>query len=522
MERSVMLPSGTAIRSRREMSGVFPSFDPDTSQCTNIAPSDPLRSWVGTDSRRVHALPKNVKQNLQRATERRELYKQECSSLRKENTELLRDQYRLEIENAEKDQIISDRTAELIKLKSELTTTRKLFAEQEAQMDEMRSQLQVQSSKIKGLKSSGQYSSATTLAVVKLKSLGVADEKVGQALDIVAGELFNTKLEATPSATTVARMSYTTNALANKHTKRLLSKLVKGKKFMALGSDETTKLFHKLQAYQLWYIDENGKRTVHNLGMKEVVTKSAEVSLNTVKSILDRIEKSDPSVQGSETRNSFRDIVIGQINSAMGDRASTQTRFAELFEKYRTEILPNVIDEWATMSDDEHAAHEIFQSLPCQLHVIASSISPAMSALARHEEILTGVKNLKEDTCSVNKAIQLFTHHFGSRASGKYGTYRIFRAWCNIKKIKCNSLPALMGNRFVIIPTIAARIFLNRTIYTQFLEEMDIECKKSLLDALSNNIVMKHMQTLGFIDQFVTGPLWRILNGDINTLDSHM
>ena len=89
--------------------------------------------------------------------------------------------------------------------------------------------------------------------------------------------------------------------------------------------------------------------------------KSAKTCLDTFKEII-----SDISHSGSDTSGR---MILANLANTMSDRAATEKSFNNLLESYREEILPQVVEGWEDLSDDEQASFSKLQNSFCGLHL---------------------------------------------------------------------------------------------------------------------------------------------------------
>ena len=85
--------------------------------------------------------------------------------------------------------------------------------------------------------------------------------------------------------------------------------------------------------YEIFAVrDQTGKNWV--LGLKEMVNKSSQSCLDTLKSIINDIDTSSTTKFGQH--------ILCNIKNTMSDRAASEKHFHDLLETYRQQILPLV------------------------------------------------------------------------------------------------------------------------------------------------------------------------------------
>ena len=113
----------------------------------------------------------------------------------------------------------------------------------------------------------------------------------------------------------------------------------------SLLSDETTKFGLKFEGFHA--ADDSSRMWV--LGVRQMVTKSGQNTLDVLNQILRDIDEVCAS-----TDNTLSKTILMNIVSTMSDRAATQIKFNELLEEYRKNILKETMgDSWDIMSVEE-------------------------------------------------------------------------------------------------------------------------------------------------------------------------
>lgn len=101
------------------------------------------------------------------------------------------------------------------------------------------------------------------------------------------------------------------------------------------------------------FSDSEGRMYV--LGLRQLLTKSGRDTLAVFQDIL----------QDIDDRSEKTDLALKKILlkvTTMIDRASTELIFNELLEKFRAEVLPELMTNWNELSDeDEEVAKRLFK-----------------------------------------------------------------------------------------------------------------------------------------------------------------
>ena len=185
------------------------------------------------------------------------------------------------------------------------------------------------------------YTDQTQECVFEVRNNNVTTSCVGPVIETVL-KLAGTKPNNVLSTSTVNNMNVQRLILAQA---QIAEKLTQQDDSFCLLSDETSKFGKKYECFHV--SDTNGQLWV--LGLRNMVTKSGKDTLKTLQDILGDIDE----VSEMEDNLTRKQILL-IITSTMSDRATTQLKFNELLEEYRTHILKEEFEEqWAEMSDAE-------------------------------------------------------------------------------------------------------------------------------------------------------------------------
>ncbi|CAO4368775.1 unnamed protein product [Caenorhabditis nigoni] len=384
------------------------------------------------------------------------------------------------------------------KKSAQLKTVKDVLKETETVLQSALAKLDNKSNVV-DLKEGKSYSNKTFETVIRLKSLGVADEKVGEVMEVV-GNLVGVTFETLPSPSTCRNFALSSLYLGRSHVKRRLDDFLERDDSLCLASDETTKGTAKLQAFGIHSPDGN----FTCLGVQPVAEKSAQTAFNALEHLIKQL----PDVPS----DFFKKLLV-KITCTMSDSARTEIKFNAIVEEARAKAVPEIVSGFHQLSDTEKSSFFQFSQFFCQLHVLANYTDVVLNALLGYELLETG--NNKMGEASVFGLIKLVSQFFGQRGSGLHGILQIWEAWCKKYNICRFPFPAFHGNRFNIVFVLASRVFFHRFHLIEFIKECD--CSKAQLKEvakfLENEMIIDHLQILGLCDQLITGPLWRLAEG---------
>ncbi|CAS01116.1 Protein CBG26503 [Caenorhabditis briggsae] len=338
---------------------------------------------------------------------------------------------------------------------AQLKTVKDVLKETEAVLQSALAKID-NTSNVVDLKEGKSYSNKTFETVIRLKSLGVADEKVGEVMEVV-GNLVGVTFETLPCPSTCRNFALSSLYLGRSHVKRRLDVFLESDDSLCLASDETTKGTAKLQAFGIHSPDGN----FTCLGVQPVAEKSAETAFNALEHLINQL----PEVP----RDFFKKLLF-KITCTMSDSARTEIKFNGIVEEARAKAVPEIVSDFNQLSDTEKSSFFQFSQFFCQLHVLANYTDVVLNCMLGYEVLETGNNKLGE--ASVFGLIKLVN----CSASGDPDCTESFRS---------------------------GKLGLN-------------EVGKSL----ENEMVIDHLQILGLCDQLITGPLWRLAEGSEHIFDT--
>lgn len=112
---------------------------------------------------------------------------------------------------------------------------------------------------------------------------------------------------------------------------------------LIIYTDETTKYVTKFGGYHL--SDSEGR--IYVLGLRQLLTKSGRDTLAVFQDILQDIDD-----RSEKTHLESMKILL-KITATMSDRASSELQFNELLEKFRADVLPELMTNWNELSDED-------------------------------------------------------------------------------------------------------------------------------------------------------------------------
>ena len=202
----------------------------------------------------------------------------------------------------------------------------------------------------------------------------ISASRVGQAIKTVL-KLVGIEASDIPSTATVLNYNLERLVLAQRQLGEGLSE----KKNTALLTDETSKFGEKYMGYHT--ADAEGNLWV--LGLREMETKSAQDTLSTYKGILHDI---DDRTRTRKNETSMK-ILLHTV-ATMSDRVATELKFNQLLQDYRKDTLPQFIEGYDCLSEDDRAPLERMYNFFCTLHSLVHIAEVSSKAILESEMAL--------------------------------------------------------------------------------------------------------------------------------------
>lgn len=370
------------------------------------------------------------------------------------------------------------------------------------------------------------YSNETVQCIMNLTDLKVPTEKVGSVIKEVT-RLCGKKVNRVPSASTVNRIVDSKVALAETQ----VGSLLKDKPHTTLYTDETRKFGKCMQTYLV--TDEDQKSYL--LGLREMVDKSGQSTLDTLKEILNDITE---YCHVNEINNDINvgNKLLANIRDTMSDRASTEKNFNNLLEHFRTQILPDVIDDWPNLSDQERSLCANMNNFFCGLHLLVGIADTCESTLKVFEknyldgkDIGSGIKpELKKYHRNESGTLRLLRTVSKCFAIGEDEKNGFSLPWITYLKSKGekNHIVRFKHNRFNLVFSLASATYFHKEHISVFLNEvhgLTNDLAKAVSLDINESLYMAGLKAFGLISKQVTGPLWRLLEtkGPILEMNAH-
>ncbi|XP_066922613.1 uncharacterized protein [Clytia hemisphaerica] len=261
------------------------------------------------------------------------------------------------------------------------------------------------------------------------------------------------------------------------------------------------------------------------LGIADMYSGEAQSYLEETKAILTLMSETFPSTNAESVKYKL----IHSIKVLMTDRTIGNLTFHQKFQRYREGILPEVIENYNLLPEEEKKDVSTIHHLFCGLHIIHNLGVYAENALIEWEKAVEEEgsthggfqKATKSRTYSLLYELsKLTTYNHGDQKSGKAEEWRAFLK----KREIVDRMVSFMHHRFNIIFVLGGAAYYHKDQLSEFASALDGTnfLHTSVKQDIDNQIFLASNRALGVFNKMVSGPLFRILEeeGHIFLLNS--
>lgn len=227
-----------------------------------------------------------------------------------------------------------------------------------------------------------------------------------------------------------------------------------------------------------------------------------------------------------ENKNKKTAEIIVTIKNMMTDRHIVNTSLKNLLEKWKSECLPLVIENYDTFNSDMKKSLLDINHFKCNLHVLVNLGTHSEALLKEWAKTIIVSDTLPSDSFSHNTPdfIRASTKLCVPGADHKSGYGLLFNSYLDslTSPIKQN-MSTFYGHRINVLFSIAASVFYHAKHIKEFIELYFDDKQNNLVSCVANyvnnNVYLAGCRALGIIDKLCTGPLWRQIEESKHILD---
>lgn len=359
----------------------------------------------------------------------------------------------------------------------------------------------------------GKYNEDIRACCYELLSLNVGVNNIKPVITTVLHNIAHKEVDRLPSKSSLCNMMVESLTIVQAQLGEELSK--EEAKNCTLQTDGTTKYGQHFATYDVSTTDG-----VFTLGLRHVFSGSAQDTLDALLEILDDLD----AVRKEIGESAVSTKIVANLKNTMSDRHAAEKLFSQILAEYRADILPDVMDGWKDMTDDEHNQLIRMNNFFCGLHFLVGLADSAEATLKLWETTFDEDSTQEKQSSGTQRLIRTACKAFHHRGSEQAGCSTRFRVFLRSKGVNKIPLAAFRGNRFNILFFDAAGVYYLKSYMIEYLSESHGDSLNRLLQAvlvdLKSHCYIAGCKALGIVDKLVTGPLWRYLQtSTISILD---
>ena len=263
-------------------------------------------------------------------------------------------------------------TAQIASLHQELKVKSDEIKNQKEIIDE----LNIQNMELKNIdevclfnENTNSYIPQLNSCVYSLLDCHVSCENVSKVIESVL-KLCDKKADKLPSVSTINNWSVERALITRRHISETCET-----ENTTLHTDEASKYGSKWGAFATR--DSEGNYML--LGLRDMVTKSSNDTLDTFKEILSDVNAA------SDSETDVGKKFLSNMKNTMSDRASTETKLNELFKDYRESVLPDIVENYDNLNDKSKQAVSSM-NIFCGLHTLVHMADVSQKAILETEK----------------------------------------------------------------------------------------------------------------------------------------
>ena len=368
----------------------------------------------------------------------------------------------------------------------------------------------------------GKYSDDVRLTIMELLSMNVSLSKVN-VIRTVLSRLAHKDIDRLPSKALKSQLLIEARHLADIQTVEAMLSGIDLNSVLGntLHGDGTSKYHRHFQNFQINTVDG----VLLSLGLVEIVEQDAATLLITLKERIADIAKAvcgnnSDDVTVSDTVNRL----LVSVKNTMSDHFATNGVFNTLLESLRKELLPTVISNWDSLTDDEKECLGDMGNFFCKVHPLISFAEECNKVLLKFEAASSKGKSKhalphsgESGAVRLIRTICAAFQKRGHQAAGMSADFSAYLSEINVQM----SLIQMEGNQFNIVFHNGAATYFHRLHIHNFIDSKVSQNRllKAVSEDLSNTVYLAGIRALGIISKLVTGPYFRIVSATKSILE---
>ncbi|XP_070550462.1 uncharacterized protein [Ptychodera flava] len=383
----------------------------------------------------------------------------------------------------------------------------------------------------------GQYSNDVRFCYMSLSSLGVSAKNMSKVAATVLKTLgkFDIQESDLPAETFCKLIPAEANIVSSIQVATELEQST----YVTQHSDGTSRDGVKVVDFEVTVRDGDTRTS----GLLEVHAGDAATQLHAFKFVMNKLaELHVDHTKPDAVEDTFSKQFISKIKNTMGDQAATQKSFNEQLEKFRAEVVPEVVKNWDQLNEETKSEMLSMNHMFCNLHALIGCATYGDSALKLLEEVWRskygklGAENVREfqdrngqyawkhGDSATQRLIRTVCDAIAPGGNQQAGVIGHFKTYCSINGIQRCEVKAFRANRFNVLFECAAGVYYHRLHIAAMFNDGYIKASNKLLRAVWADIqstpLLAGCRALGILYKQLTTPFWSLVeNKQVHILD---
>ena len=275
-----------------------------------------------------------------------------------------------------------------------------------------------------------------------------------------------------------------------------------------LHTDGTKYKFKEIGSYQV-----NTTSGAYTMGIEEMSSGEAASYMGTFRNLLHEMSS---LVVPDDAINADVQKILYKFKCLMTDRCTVNSSFFEELKKWRDEIIPFVIENYASLPDKEKESITRMHHVFCALHVIHNLGLYAETAVKEWEKIVSDENNTQGGFKGSSNSryydllfelSKLTSMGHGDQRNGKADEWNAYLEKLNIK----NEMVSFLHHRFNVIFVIGGAAYFHRLQLKDFVNHLERNnfLHESISQDIDSPVFLSAFRALGIFNKLVSGPLFQ-------------
>ena len=354
----------------------------------------------------------------------------------------------------------------------------------------------------------GKYSKEIRLVYYDLLSLNVSVKNCEKVIKTVLERLANKNIDRLPRKSLGSMMMVEARLLSQM---RVAEEMIQSDKNV-LHLDGTKLKFEEKGSFQV--VTESGS---YSLAIEDMESGEANCYLDTFRNVLG--ELADLIIDNIEQKEKKVGELLVSIKNVMTDRHVVNGSFVQQLMKWRNDVLPEVIQNYQQLPDEDKEKMARINHVFCGPHVI-HNLGVAAEAAVKQWVQIAALCNVHSGFITKNSRVYDMLYEISKLCTVAHGDQRSGQAlqWTAFLKElgRENQLISFLHHRFNVFFVLGGAVYFHRFDLKNFLSTLDSSnfLQQSINADIDKKVYVSGFRALGIFNKLITGPLFRLVEQD--------